>query len=117
VPVFAGQSLVSDTAVGSPLEIEIGRAVDVHAEYRVTDSEKYGSGGKERTRKSFVVTVANHKPVPVRFEARQPMVDRGMEIISESRAHIVKSGSFAWDFDVAPDSSATLAYTLEYPGG
>jgi hypothetical protein len=58
--------------------------------------------------------VTHDKPLPIHFEVRQPMFVPGMQIVSESRTHIVKPDSAAWDFDMALGGSARLDYTVEY---
>jgi hypothetical protein len=115
MPIFAGQAGVSDTSVGAPLELEIGHAMDVQAQQRILASEKNGSGDSERTRKSIEVTITNNKPLPIRFEVRQPMYRPGTSIVSESRDHIAKPNSVAWEIDMAPDNQAILDYTVEVP--
>ena len=63
--VFAGQDAIRDTAVGLPIEIQTGHALDVAITHRVTLTDIPDSGAGKHTRATVEATVENDKPVTV----------------------------------------------------
>ncbi len=112
--VFAGQAAIGDTAVGLPMEIETGRAMDVAVVHRLTQSVKSGSGKTMRRADTFEITVENGKPIPVAFELQQYLYD-GARITDESRPHIVKAGNAVWPVTLGAGARVTLTFTLDTP--
>ncbi len=112
-PVFAGAAHLADTPVGLPFEVELGRAMDVWVQPRMTDSETFTRGDVRRERLSIEVMLANDKPVPIRFELRQAGAKDGFRVVSESSRHRLKSGDPLWSFTLRPGERRQLRYVIE----
>jgi len=109
-PVLAGQDNIRDTSVGLPVEIKVGRAMDVRV--RCAETERGGRTREGRNVTTLEISIANDKPVPIAFEVHQPVRER-LRIVSESRRHAVKPAGFVWTFAMAPGERKVLRYTIE----
>lgn len=112
-PVLAGQDKVDDTPVGLPFELELGRAMDIWIEPRVTREETVETGDHDEQRVTIEVRLGNDKPVPVTLEYRQPSEGENFRIVSESHAHILKEGTSQWTFRLRPGGRAILRYSMQ----
>ena len=112
-PVLAGQDKVDDTPVGLPFELELGRAMDIWIEPRVTREETVETGDHDEQRVTIEVRLGNDKPVPVTLEYRQPSERENFRIVSESHSHILKEGTTQWTFRLRPGGRAILRYSMQ----
>lgn len=110
--VLAGQDRLDDTPVGLPIELELGQAMDVWVEPRVTDDETIASDHYEQ-RVSIEVRLRNGKPVPITLEYRQPRTGKNFRIVRESRPHTLKDGDIRWTFRLRPGGRAVLRYSMQ----
>ncbi len=109
-PVLAGEHRVKDTPVGLPLELEIGRAMDVAVVPRLIQMSSVDG----ETRVEVAVSLVNAKPVPVTVEYRQAVAGRGFRVVTESRPHGAKAGEPLWTLKLAPGQKAELRYQFRY---
>jgi hypothetical protein len=110
--VLAGQDRLDDTPVGLPIELELGQAMDVWVEPRVTQDETIESEHNEQ-RASVEVRLRNDKPVPITLEYRQPRIGENFRIVQESRSHTLKDGDFRWTIRLRPGGRAVLRYSMQ----
>lgn len=115
-PVLAGQDRVRDIAVGLPFEVDIGTAIDVRVQRRVTDKHTLGHGKDKRLRTAFEVVVENDKSIPIKFEVRHRL-DDGANVVAEDRLHVVKPTGMTWNMDLKPGERVALHYSVEQPEG
>lgn len=99
-PLLAGQSSLSDRAVGDDIEMVVGRSSDVR--YAVTRMSE--TVEKQR----FKVDITNARSEPVNVEVEIPFELRGKP------KHIAKvDGIPTWKATIAANGEATLYYELE----
>jgi hypothetical protein len=110
--VLTGQDRLDDTPVGLPFELELGQAMDVWVEPRVTQDETIESEHNEQ-RASVEVRLRNDKPVPITLEYRQPRTGENFRIVQESRSHTLKDGDIRWTFRLQPGGRAVLRYSMQ----
>ncbi len=108
--VLAGQQAVRDTPVGLPLELTIGRAMDVVVAPRVTSDLR----DADLHSRSVTAAVANGKPGPIVLEFHQPRIGRNFTIVSASGTATFKAGDEVWTFRLRPGERARLSYTMSY---
>jgi hypothetical protein len=108
--VLAGQQAVRDTPVGLPLELVIGRAMDVLVAPRVTRDVR----ADDRHTRSVVVAVANGKPGPVVVEFHQPRIGRDFAISAASGTATAKAGDEVWTLRLRSGERARLSYTMSF---
>jgi hypothetical protein len=113
--VFAGQHSVDDISVGLPVEVEIGRSMDVRIVPRLADSTTTGSGRRRKAKDSWEVTIENDKKVPIAFELRQDIYGGEAQIVSETKSHKDVSGRAVWSIPLTPGERTMLRYTIEHP--
>ncbi len=113
--VFAGEHSVNDISVGLPVEVEIGRSMDVRIVPRLADSTSSGSGRQKKAKDSWEIAIENDKKAPITFEFRQDIYGSEAEIVSESRAHENVSGRAIWAIPLAAGERTILRYTIEHP--
>jgi len=113
--VFAGQHSVDDISVGLPVEVEIGRSMDLRIVPRLADSTTTGSGRRRKAKDSWEVTIENDKKVPIAFELRQDIYGGEAEIVSETKSHKDVSGRAVWSIPLTPGERTMLRYTIEHP--
>ena len=112
-PLLAGQDHIDDIPVGLPVELQLGLAMDVWIEPRVTAEQTIVGSDHDEERVSVEVRLGNDKPVPITLEYRQPRVGEGFRIVRESRAHTLKDGDIQWTFRLRPGDRAVLRYSLQ----
>jgi hypothetical protein len=112
-PLLAGQDKVDDTPVGLPFELELGRAMDIWIEPRVTREETVETGDHDEQRVTIEVRLGNDKPVPVTLEYRHPSERENFRIVSESHSHILKEGTAQWTFRLRSGGRAILRYSMQ----
>jgi hypothetical protein len=114
--VFGGEAAIDDKPVGLPVELAIGRALNVALEIDVDwDRER---GVRDACVERVVVTaehrIVNGKSVPVDLEIRHPAnaLYRNAQIDESSRPMRMRYGDFAWRFAVSPGTQGVLRYEL-----
>ena len=100
--VFAGEADMGDRPVGLPVELEIGRALNVMVE--VTTDYDYTGRNSDRIVATTEHRIVNNKEVPIELEIRQgaefDLTD--VKIEKTSRPMRRKYGDLAWRFAVPP---------------
>jgi hypothetical protein len=109
-PVLAGQQALKDTAVGLPVELTLGRAMDVAVAPRTEDESTVGN----RAVRSMVVSLSNAKPTPVVLEYREQRGQTDFKVDKSSVRPTTDKGDQVWTLRLAPGQQAQLRYTLSY---
>jgi hypothetical protein len=112
--VFAGEAEIGDTPAGVPLELAIGRALDVAVAVTMERSEGRGKNGAERLVVTTEHRIVNNKGLPVDFEIRHPVASglRDVKVEQSSRTMRRKLGDLAWRFELPAASEQVLRYRL-----
>ena len=111
--MLAGEAEVGDRPVGLPVELVIGRALNVMLE--ITTDWDYGETRRNEDR--VVVTtehrIVNNKAVPIELEIRHGVEDyyTDVDVEESSRPMRRKYGDLAWRFTVPPGEEQ-LRYEL-----
>lgn len=110
--VFAGEAMIEDRPVGLPVELQIGRALNVMLEVR-TALARSGPRNRPRTTVAVDYRIVNNKTVPIDIEIRHTVESRyrNLKIEETSRQAGRKYGDLAWRFTVRPGQHA-LRYSL-----
>lgn len=111
--MLAGQDKIDDTPVGLPVELELGRAMDIRIEPRITEDRRIAIDDHYGQRVSVEVRLGNDKPVPVTLECRQPIQGRDFRIVSESHSHTLKDGNVQWTLRLRSGERAVLRYSMQ----
>lgn len=109
--VLAGEAEIGDRPVGLPVELVIGRALNVLLE--TTTEWDYGGRNEDRVVARTEHRIVNNKGVPVDFEIRHGVESYYTDVTVErtSRAMRRKYGDLAWRFSVRPGEEL-LRYEL-----
>jgi len=107
--VFAGEAPLGDRPVGLPVELSIGRALNVLLETTTEYEDRRG----DRVVVGTAYRIVNNKAVPIELEIRHGIESfyTNVELESTSRPMRRKYGDLAWRFDVPP-GEAQLRYRL-----
>jgi hypothetical protein len=110
--VFAGEATIEDRPVGVPVELEIGRALNVMLEV-TTGFGRSGTQNRPRTTVAADYRIVNNKSVPIDIEIRHSAESRyrDLQVEESSRQAGRKYGDLAWRFTVRPGEGA-LRYRL-----
>jgi hypothetical protein len=111
--VLAGQDQIDDIPVGLPVELELGTAMDIFIEPRVTEERTIERRDHDEERVTVEVRLGNDKPVPITLEYRQPNAGEGFRIVRENRSHTLKNGGPQWTFRLQPGGRAVLRYSMQ----
>lgn len=109
-PAFAGEQAVRDVAVGEPLDLVIGGAMDVRARPRLVEERDIS---KDRVRRAYEVDLTNAKTIPVTVEVRHNPNAPAFKVASEQARHDIRNGRIAWRITLAPGESRTFRYAIE----
>ena len=112
-PTFAGEQAVRDVAVGEPLDLAIGQAMDVRARPRLVAERKLAKG---RTRRDYEVDLSNAKTVPVTIELRQNPNLPAFKLVAEPQQHDIQQGRIAWRVTLGPGQTTVFRYAIAYGG-
>jgi hypothetical protein len=105
---LAGEQTIADTAVGLPLELTLGRAMDIAIKPRVTEITR-----KDHVRRTAIsVAFENDKPQPIVLEHRQSTDGQDWKLETASAPSTLDKGDRVWTFHLAPGQKATLTYTM-----
>jgi hypothetical protein len=109
--VFAGEAELGDRPVGLPVELVIGRALNVLLE--TTTERTFGGRDDQRVVATTQHRIVNNKAVPIDLEIRHGVESRYLDLKLESTSRPMrrKYGDFAWRFTVPP-GEALLNYEL-----
>jgi hypothetical protein len=111
--VLAGQDEMDDIPVGLPVELELGTAMDIWIEPRVTEERTIERSDHDEERITVEVKLGNDKPVPITLEYRQSKDGDDFRIVRESRPHTLKNGDPQWTFKLKPGGRAVLRYSMQ----
>jgi hypothetical protein len=111
-PTFAGEQAVRDVAVGEPVDLVIGRAMDVRARPRLLEEIR----AKGRVRRTYEVDLSNAKTIPITVELRQDPNLPTFKVVAEPQSHDIRQGQVAWRLSLAPAQTRTFRYGIEYGG-
>mgnify|MGYP000533560935 CR=1 FL=1 len=109
-PTFAGEQAVRDVAVGEPLDLVIGGAMDVGARPRLVEEKTLS---RDRLRRAYAIDLTNAKTAPVTIELRQDPDFEGFKVVSEPVRHELRDGKVAWRVTLAPGESRVFRYAYE----
>jgi len=113
-PILAGEHRAErDTPVGLPLELTIGRAMDVTVSPRVVSNAEEKDGG----RYEVAVEFENRKPAPVVVQYRHAPYGLDFRVEKESERHGTKAGDVMWTLRLAAGEHRVLRYTVSYKDG
>ncbi|PTS87967.1 hypothetical protein DBR21_10935 [Caulobacter sp. HMWF009] len=110
-PTFAGEQAVRDVPVGEPLDLVIGRAMDVRARPRLVELKAFKNN---QVRSTYEVDLSNAKTVPATFEIRQDPSPAFFKVLSEPSRHDIRQGQVAWRVTLAPGETRTFRYRIQY---
>jgi hypothetical protein len=110
-PTFAGEQAVRDVAIGEPVDLVIGQAMDVRARPRLVEETKLAKG---RMRQTYEVDLSNAKTIPITVELRQNPNLPTFKIVAEAQKHDIRQGQVAWRLPLAPAQTRTFRYAIEY---
>jgi hypothetical protein len=108
-PVLSGQWRIRDIAVGLPVEIELGRAMDVQVNVIEADA---GDGPNDTDWIDIEASFVNDKPVAVTLEYRQANQGDGFKVTDASRRPVNKNGDAMWTVRLPPGGRETLRYRV-----
>jgi hypothetical protein len=106
-PVVLNRTGFRDFSVDSPIELELGSAMDVYVRGKEISRETIRRSSGDKVRSTGEITIENHKAAAIDFELRLPVSDQ-IKLIDESLSHAVRSRSLI-------RSSAPAAAMLSSP--
>ncbi len=109
--VLAGEAELGDRPVGLPVELVIGRALNVLLE--TTTDWDYGGSNGDRVVVQTEHRVVNNKAVPIELEIRHGVESYYTDVKLERTSHAMrrKYGDLAWRFSVRPGETV-LRYEI-----
>lgn len=110
-PTFAGEQAVRDVAVGEPLDLVIGRAMDVHARPRLVEERTLSKG---RVRRTYELDLANAKTVPITVEIRHDPTAPYFKLVSEPQKHDIRQGQVAWRVTLPAGERRSFRYAVAF---
>jgi hypothetical protein len=115
--VFAGEGEIDDKPVGLPVELTIGRALNVALDVDLAwdrEEDERRDACVDRTVVTAEHRIVNNKSVPVDLEIRHSAESayRNAQVDETSRPMRKKYGDFAWRFTVPPGTEGVLRYEL-----
>jgi hypothetical protein len=113
-PVVLNRTGFRDFSVDSPIELELGSAMDVYVRGKEISREKIRRSTGNKVRSTGEVTIENHKAAAIDFELRLPVSD-WIKLIDESQSHTVTPNGMTWTFHLAAGESKRLRLTVEKP--
>jgi hypothetical protein len=111
-PVVLNRTGFRDFSVDSPIELELGNAMDVYVRSKLIRRETIWRSSGNRVRGTGEITVENHKAAAIDFELRIPVSDQ-IKLIDESASHTVTANGMTWPFHLAPGETKTLRLTVD----
>jgi hypothetical protein len=113
--LFAGEAEIEDKPVGLPVELTIGRALNVSLE--VTTAFDREEAVREQNARMIVANehrVVNNKGVPIDVEIRHGVESTfaNVDVDESSKPMRRKYGDLAWRFTVPPGAEQVLTYRL-----
>jgi hypothetical protein len=113
--VFAGEADMADKPVGLPVDLEIGRALNLTLAATTTNSYESGNDDFDRISVMAEHRVMNNKGVPIEMEIRHGWSElfTDVEVRRSSSPAGRKYGDYAWRFTVPANETRSLTYELE----
>jgi hypothetical protein len=112
-PTFAGEQSVRDVAVGEPLDLVIGGAMDVRVLPRLVETRTLSRG---RERRTYEIALANAKTAPIVVEIRHDPSAPQFKIVAEPQAHDIRQGQVAWRVRMEAGEQRTFRYAVAFGG-
>jgi hypothetical protein len=113
--VFAGEAWMADKPVGLPVDLEIGRALNLMLE--ATTERAYEGAGADFDVISVLAEhrIMNNKGVPIEIEVRHGWSDRftDVDVRDSSAPARRKYGDYMWRITVPANEARLLTYVLE----
>lgn len=112
--VFAGEAQVEDKSVGLPVELAIGRALNIDLSVKTVNQDRGLRSGRRSVEVDAQLNIANSKSQPIVFEFRHALGGAWTDgHVSHSSRHAGKKyGDYAWRFTVQPEAREDLTYSL-----
>lgn len=110
-PTFAGEQAVRDVAVGEPMDLVIGRAMDVRVRPRLVEERRLS---KDRVRRTYELDLTNAKSVPVTVEIRHDPSAPRFKVVAEPQKHDIRQGQVAWRVRLAAGEQQTFRYAVAF---
>lgn len=128
VPAGVGTSRLETLPSGGEVELQLGVDDRVRIERELTrrETSKPLVGGNRRTAMRWTITVANHRPAPIRVAVvdRFPVPRHEDVKVRDAKAspepvERTDLDVVTWRFELAPGATQelTLSFTLEHPKG
>jgi hypothetical protein len=111
-PVVLNRTGFRDFSVDSPMELEIGGAMDVYVRGKQISRETIRRRSGNRERSTGEIRIENHKAAAIDFELRLPVSDQ-IKLIDESQSHTITPNGMTWTFRIAAGETKTLRLTVE----
>ena len=113
--VFAGEAEMADKPVGLPVDLEIGRALNLTLEATAEYSSEDRRAGYDEISVMAEHRVMNNKGVPIEIEVRQGWSSRFTDVeVRDSSAPVHrKYGDLMWRITVPANEARLLTYELE----
>lgn len=115
--LFAGETRLFDSAVGRPVELELGEAAGVSVVTGVLKRETWWADDVSWAKLSMAVTVFNDQEEAVEVEVapQQQRWTTGFSILRSSQRPVtLDTGARAWRVRVPPGESRELTYTIRF---
>ena len=115
--VFVGDAPLKDTSVGTPVELDIGTAIDVAVSMTGSGEDQEPGLLSLLTRRVYLpieMHITNAKALPVSVEIRQGKMQPSeiWSVTGASRAPKRKSGDYVWRFTVPANGAQALSYKI-----
>jgi len=119
VPMLAGETMVSDYAVGEEVEFEVGETPDVQLMLRrdldrgaKPDGDDEEDGGKKREPRRYTLEITNARAVPAKVEVVL-RIQEDQALRKPSRKLGRKNGGYLWTALVPANGTAILRYRVK----
>ncbi|ARS28064.1 DUF4139 domain-containing protein [Sphingomonas sp. KC8] len=107
-PMLAGETTLSDTAIGQDIQLVVGQSPQVRITQRSLDPEDDDQTRKRR----FEITLSNANPYPVTVEVSLSRYSATLNIDRPSVKLREKDGRPTWFAQVPANGTASLGYTV-----
>jgi hypothetical protein len=113
--VFAGEADIADKPVGLPVDLEIGRALNLTLAVTTTNAYEGGNDDFDRISVMAEHRVMNNKGVPIEMEIRHGWSElfTDVEVRRSSSPAGRKYGDYMWRITVPANETRLLTYELE----
>ncbi|NLG77395.1 MAG: hypothetical protein GX535_14270 [Xanthomonadaceae bacterium] len=112
-PIVVGEHEITDTPVGLPLELELGRAPGIWVRSRLLRSRERDRDEHIYMSGTVEVVVHNDKSESAIVEVRHRPLYSTFRLRKASRRFIRKSGDPTWIFELPPGGNARFTYSFD----